>query len=524
MDGNKDFFSEEEISEFRRELEELAISDTGRNLTGEKEALEAFPEGQLLQELVDEANFTPLTIDENGSYVKISDDDMCAWLYLMPPGTGKENYTMEELTDFLKKNGVLAGYHHSNLAAMIKKRVYEREIVVARGQAAIEGNDGYFEYKFDPEQYKAPRVLANGRVDYTNMSTLQNVHKGDVVAVYHHAKIGQDGYDIKGRPLQAKNVKDIPPLKGQSVYTEENPDIYLAQRDGKIELKNDRIDIQNVHEINGDVTLIVGKIEFFGDIIINGNVEAGVVIRAGRNIEIKGTVEAVNLFAGGDIILSRGIQGAQRAKISARGNIYADFIEHTVVMAGGNVQANTILNSRISADGNVLLTGKKGAIIGGYTHAMLGISATEIGNEVEVRTVVHAGCEKETYLKHQDAKMEENALLGEIKELSEQVAEIVHKRKVTGFLHSDVLEKKSKDLEEHLMKLKGELNEIRQDLLTTEELIAKGQGAQIEVNGNIYRGTVIGLSQAQMPVEHSTCFMKYYQLRGIIESSVMAYT
>lgn len=522
MSSNMEFFSEEEIAEFRRELEELTMGDESQNM--DEQPADAFPEGQVLQELVDETNLLPLTIDENGSYVKISEDDMCAWLYLMPPGTGKENYTMEELTEFLQKNGVMEGYHHSNLAAMIKKKVYEREIVVARGQAAIEGNDGYFEYKFDPEQYRTPRVLANGRVDYTNMSTLQNVRKGDVVAVYHHAKIGQDGYDIKGRPLQAAKVKEIPPLKGQSVYTEENPDIYLAQKDGKIEFKNGRIDIQNVHEINGDVTLITGKIEFFGDIVVNGNVEAGVVIRAGRNIEIKGTVEAVNLFAGGDIILSRGIQGAQRAKVSARGNIYADFIEHTVVMAGGNVQANTILNSRISADGNVLLTGKKGAIIGGYTHALLGISATEIGNDVEVRTVVHAGCEKETYLKLQNSRTSENAVLDEIRELSEQVTDIVRKKKAMGSGHSEVLDKKSKDIEGRLMKLKNELKEIRKDILRMEALLAKGQGAQIEVSGNICRGTVVGLGQAQMPVEHSTCFMKYYQQRGMIESSVLAYS
>lgn len=84
-------------------------------------------------------------------------------------------------------------------------------------------------------------------------------------------------------------------------------------------MKNGKIDIQALHEINGDVTLITGKVEFFGDVVITGGVESGVIIRAGRNIEIKGNVEAVSLFAGGDIILGRGIQGAQRAKIIARG-------------------------------------------------------------------------------------------------------------------------------------------------------------------------------------------------------------
>lgn len=524
MGSNKKFFSEEEMAEFRRELEALTMEDNMQSAAWGQEVQTASPEGQILKDIVDETNLIPLTIEENGSYVKISDDDMCAWLYLMPPGAGKEQYTMEELTGFLKKNGVMEGYHHSNLAAMIKKGVYEREIVVAQGQAAIEGNDGYYEYKFDPEQYKTPKVLADGRVDYTNMSTLQNVRKGDVIAVYHHARIGQDGYDIKGRPLHAKKVREIPPLKGQSVCAGENPDIYLAQKDGKIEFKNGRIDIQNLHELNGDVNLITGKIEFFGDIVINGNVEAGVVIRAGRNIEIKGTVEAVTLFAGGDIILSRGIQGAQRAKISARGNIYADFIEHTVVMAGGNVQANTILNSRISADGNVLLTGKKGAIIGGYTHAMMGITATEIGNDVEVRTVVHAGCEKETYLKLQKAKSRESALNDELKELSEKMKEIIRKKKASGSNYSSVLERKSREFEKQFIELKTELEEVRKDIRRMDVLVEKGQSSQIVVSGNIYRGVVVGLAQAQMPIEHSTCFMKYFQQRGMIEGSVIAYS
>lgn len=522
--GSRDFLSEEEISELRKEMETLAMGD--KDTPGKEGTLsdEGVFEGQILKDIVDETNITPLTIEENGSYVKISDDDMCAWLYLTPPGTESENYTKDELIDFLEKNGVRNGYHQSNLAAMIKKHVYEREIIVAQGQPAIEGNDGYYEYKFDPDQYKAPRILSNGSVDYTNMSTLQNVRKGDVLAVYHHAKIGQDGYDIKGRTLPAKRVKEIPPLKGQAVYTEENPDIYLASKDGKVELRNGRIDIQSLHEINGNVTLITGKVEFYGDIVINGNVEAGVVIRAGRNIEIRGTVEAVNLFAGGDIILSRGIQGAQRAKISARGNVLADFIEHAVVVAGGNVQANTILNSRISADGNVLLTGKKGAIIGGYTHAMMGITATEIGNQAEVRTVLHVGCEKETYSKLKTAKVRETAQKNEMKELSEEAAELLAKRKATGGSTSEVLEKRMKALEGRLVKLKAEMEEGQQEIRGIEKLIAKGQGAEINVSGNIYRGTVVGMGQAQMPIEHNTCFMKYFQQRGMIETSVIAYS
>lgn len=523
MNRDKEFVSEEEVAELRREMETLIKGDDVQPEKAEP-IPEEFQEGQILSEIIEETNSNFLSIEENGSYVKIEDDDMSAWLYLTVPGIGKDNYTIEELMDFLKENGVHTGYHHSNLAAMIKKRVYEREILVAKGVPAVEGNDGYYDYKFNPDQHRAPKVLEDGSVDYTNMSALQNIHKGDVVAVYHHAQEGQDGYDVRGRVLQARKVKDVAPLRGPAIYNEDNPDIYLALKDGKIELRDGKIDIQSLHEITGDVNLITGKVEFFGDILVTGNVEAGVVIRAGRNIEIMGTAEAVTLFAGGDIILRKGIQGAQRAKISARGNVFADFIEHAVVMAGGDVQANTILNSRILADGKVSLTGKKGAIIGGYTHAMMGITATDIGNPAEIRTIIHAGSERDVYTKLMTVKEIETAKKTQLEEVIEEATELIRKKKAANGRLPDIMEKRIKDVEAQIKVLKQEVEENQEERKKCEAIIALGKNSVITVNGNIYRGTVVGLAQLQMPIERSTCFMKYFQERGMIGSSVIAYS
>ncbi len=526
MAEEMELLSEEELAKLRQEIEELSVTV---EVPDEEEEQEKNPEDyiqkQAPKQILEEAMLKPLSIDENGSYVKVSDDKQSAWLYLMPPGEGKDNYTYEELLEFLsKKGGVSHGYHRSNLKAMIKKKIFEREILVAEGQPAIEGNDGYYEYKFDPEQYRSPKVLEDGRVDYTSMSTLQNVKEGDVVAIYHHAKMGQDGFDITGKALSAKKVREIPPLHGPSIMTAEDPDVYLAAKDGKIEFVNGKIDIQSLHEINGDVTLITGKVEFFGDVVIQGNVEAGVVIRAGRNIEIKGIVEAVDMFAGGDIILSRGIQGAQKAKISAKGNVLADFIEHTVVTAGGNVQANTIMNSRIVADGTITLTGKKGAIIGGYSHALLGITATEIGNTAELRTIVHCGCEKETFQKALMVRKKASDLSDKLRSTSEEVSALRKKKLAEQGELPRMLESRLIVLEQSLMSMKTELQEtlIERDLL--EKDIVAGQEATILVNGNIYRGTVVSLGQMQMPIEYTTCYMRYFQQRGMIETSVIAYS
>ncbi|MCM1125744.1 MAG: FapA family protein [Lachnospiraceae bacterium] len=516
MDREQEFLSEKEVAELRREIDALVANVDKSGSEPRKKESKAASRRSKHQNILED--LAPLSIEENGSYVRISDDNMQAFLYLMPPGEGKANYTKEELIDFLQKKGVTTGYHQSNISAMIQKKVYRREIEAAGGQAVVHGKDGYYEYKFSPERYRAPEIRPDGSVDYTSMSTLENVKEGAVIAVYHHACPGQDGYDVKGNVIKADVAKEIPALKGQVMVSPDDPDVYLAAKDGKIELRDGGIDIQHVHEIHGDVTLITGKVEFLGDVLIHGNVEAGVTICAGRNIEIRGAVESVNLFAGGDITLCHGIQGAKKAKISAKGNIFADFIEHTIVTAGESVQANTIMNSRVSADEYVILTGKKGAVIGGYTHAEKGIKAAEVGNTSEVRTVVHAGCTKEVYQKAQQLKKRNKEISGLVKELAAEMEECRQK-------DMDAAESASKlaELEQSRDSLTAEWDEGKSEFQKLEKAIKEGMHAEIIVGGNVYCGTVICLGISQMPVEHTTCFMKYFSLGGRIESNVIAY-
>ena len=114
------------------------------------------------------------------SYVRISEDEMTAWLYLCKP-VDKPDYTREEIIAFLRANLVVCGYHSSNIAAMANKHVYEREIVVANGILPKKGVDGHYDYFFTPEGNQVPTVLSNGNGDYSSMNELQNVKKGDAL-------------------------------------------------------------------------------------------------------------------------------------------------------------------------------------------------------------------------------------------------------------------------------------------------------------------------------------------------------
>lgn len=453
-----------------------------------------------------------------GTYLRVEEDDMAAWLYLAPPDKG-QTYTKRDLENYLEAYGVVKGYHSSNLSAMIKKRVYDREILVAKGAAIKPGTDGYFEYLFSPEDHSGPKVNEDGSVDYSSMSALQNVHKGDKVAIYHYAVQGENGYTVRGEEMKASPARDLPPMRGKGIARENG--VYYAQSDGKIEVKDGKIDIQNVHEIIGDVDAITGKIEFFGDVIINGNVEGGIVIRAGRNIEIHGTTGAATLYAGGDVMLSRGIQGG--GKIFAKGSVFAEFIENTTVEAGGLVQANVILNANVSTRGKVVTTGKRGAIIGGYTHALKSIEVMTAGNDVELKTILHCGYEPDAFDKLLEARRKEGELKLKLSKLVDTMTEALREKRLRGVNTSRSTEANLVEWNNLKDEYFAELDKVGREKEELETTMEEGKGSFIKVDGNVYRNVVIGINAEQMTLDRNTCFMKYTADKGVIEKTVIVH-
>ena len=269
----------------------------------------------------------------------------------------------------------------------------------------------------------------------------------------------------------------------------------------------------------GDVDAIIGKIEFFGDVIINGNVEGGVTIGAGRNIEIHGTTGGASLFAGGDVLLSRGIQGG--GKISARGNVFAEFIENTTVEAGGIVQSNVILNSKVSAKDKVITNGKKGAIIGGQVHALKSIEAMTAGNDVEVKTILHCGYQPESF----DLLLENRRKEAEIKEklarLVDSMTEALREKRRRGANTAMTTEANLSEWNRLKDEYFAELDKIGKEREELETTMEEGRESYIKVDGNLYRNVVISINSERMIMDRNTCYMKYTADKGVIEGTVI---
>ena len=218
---------------------------------------------------------------------------------------------------------------------------------------------------------------------------------------------------------------------------------YFATIDGRISYSNYNVEILNVYEINSDITMNNGIVEFYGDIIINGNVETGSMIRAGRNITINGTVANARISAGGDIILSKGVQGAGLGRITTRGSVFADFIEYVQIEAAADVSANYILESDIKAGGKITVDGTKGSIIGGTTFGLMGIELRNAGTRVEQKTVLHAGFQKEDYNRFAELSKVEKEINADLASVVAEITDLLKigkSRGVTGQQKERILE------------------------------------------------------------------------------------
>ena len=145
--------------------------------------------------------------------VKTVNKDLEAWIRLPALEEG-EHYTIEYLHDVLRVNQITYGIDEAQLQKILDEEIYEQDVLVARGIPAVEGQDGFYEYKVNMNLEKKPKILPDGSVDYWSMYSVQSVQKDQVIAIYHPAVKGTDGIGVSGKPIAARVAREQGPLRG----------------------------------------------------------------------------------------------------------------------------------------------------------------------------------------------------------------------------------------------------------------------------------------------------------------------
>ncbi len=323
--------------------------------------------------------------------VDIADDEMKAWIYVTPPGPGGADLSAKAIISFLQKSRVVVGINEERVNAFVDSPVYVENYLVAEGIEAKDGDNARIEYNFEVNRNKINlKESAGGKIDFKELNIVQNVVEGQPLAKKIEAQRGQHGKTVTGKYLEAKNGKDIPLPMGKNTRLADDGVTILATVNGQVLMLNNKINVEPVLNIEGDVSLKTGNIMFLGTVYIGGSVEDGFTVKATGNIEVRGAVGKAQLDAEGDIVVGRGVMGKGEGSIHAGRSVWARFIENTKVDAGEFViVSDGIVNCQVSANRKILCQGRRAAIIGGNLTA---------GEEIHAKTLGSVGGGSDTVL------------------------------------------------------------------------------------------------------------------------------
>ncbi|MDR1256522.1 MAG: FapA family protein, partial [Spirochaetaceae bacterium] len=211
------------------------------------------------------ADFQGMAANDTSVLVEIADDETSAFIRVKEPGLGGRDFTYEEYVETLNKNGVIAGIDEQFLKSFADKPVYKEKVCVASAKKAVDGENSYLEYFFETEPGRVKlSETAEGKVNFKELNIIQNVLKDETLAKLHSAGIGEAGVTVTGKPLPARDGKDIPVTLGKNVRFSEDGLTILADINGQVVMANGKINVEAVYTIDGSVDLKTGNIIFLG--------------------------------------------------------------------------------------------------------------------------------------------------------------------------------------------------------------------------------------------------------------------
>ncbi|WP_090638721.1 DUF342 domain-containing protein [Paenibacillus sp. UNC496MF] len=402
--------------------------------------------------------------------------------------------TASQLEEYLMSHGVKHGVLRNVLddIAAVPSRYYYKQTVVAEGEAASNGKDGYirFSYDMDEEGYR-PVELEGGKVDFKEVTQLKNVKRGQLVAEKVGATPGKDGVAVTGEPIAGRNGKEAYFKLGKNVVLNPEQTALYAAIDGLVSLTDkSKINVFPVYEVNGDVDYKIGNIDFVGTVVVRGNVLAGFKIKASGDIRVVGGVEGAVLETDGSVEITGGVLASGKGLIKAGKNVKCSFIQEGNVIAAEDVLVSqSIMHSQVRAGRSVQCTGAKGLVVGGSIQAGERVVARTIGNTMSTATVIEVGVRPELRSELLERRTQLRAL-NESLDKTEKALALLDQLAAAGTLSNDKLAMRIKLTSTKRAALE-EIADNKDRLLEIERSLEDTDSAKVDVVNVIYGGTKI---------------------------------
>ena len=430
--------------------------------------------------------------------IEISNDRMEVFITFKEPVNEGPKLDEAGIIKVLEEAGI-ANYNAEVAKTLAIHKVYDRKYSIAKGTPPINGKDGYLQYHFNNENLRPkPKILEDGRVDFRQLGLLRLCERGDILVTSVPPSAGEDGKDVMGNVVAFTAGRAPQPIPaGKNTYVSEDGLHLIADVSGQLVIQQGKIMVSPCLEIKGNVDNSTGDIDFNGQVVIAGNVITGFTVKAVGNIEVHGVCEGAYLLTQADIVIGRGAQGMDRAKLEAGGSITAKFIEGCNVDAGGNIIADSILNCTVTCGEDVILSGKRGLLTGGKLIAGNKVIAKTIGSPMGTTTIIEVGNRPSAVLGLRDLNAEYDKLRKEFEKV-DQAATLLTAQQKKGTLTDDRKQLLIKMLNAK-MTYREKLNNLQLQIDQLAQDITSNAGT-VSVSNVIQPGVRVTIGNAQLSI------------------------
>ncbi|RJR28988.1 MAG: DUF342 domain-containing protein [Desulfobacteraceae bacterium] len=429
--------------------------------------------------------------------IRVSEDGLSASLVLENERPVRPD--IKDIKAALAAHGICHGLvDDQSIESMLKGEQGKGTFTIAQGMAPVAGGAATIRHLFNTDPLKVGEIKEGGTIDFRERGPVPQVKEGDLLAEKVLPDDGIPGVDVYGKEIPPPVGRDIKLRGGKGTRLSEDGTRLLADVPGRPELRADgKVYVFSDLEIDGDIDLKTGHVDFQGHVVVSGAVQSGFRVKGGSltsNEVLKAEVETA-----GDVAVFGGIIGAT---IRSGGHVRARYIHDSQIEALGDVVVEKeIIDSRIESSG--LCSAKKGHILSSQIQAKKGIEAAQIGSDSSRQCHLTVGTNERARneiekLKGgiQAKKQERKALEGRVQELEkealkvqseigilaqEQDRALVNKRKLSAKI--DELQKAGAD--DHIPGVKRLIEPLDQEIAEREKVLDSRLEAQEKIGEQI---------------------------------------
>lgn len=351
-----------------------------------------------------------------GCKVVISPDKMRAWITLVPPAAGVR-YTAAAIAEWLPQKGVMFGASEEMIRAAVESGRYDDLLEVARGRQPVDGVGGSYTLKIDKRPFTGLRGNSDGSLLYDDLSFLQEVPAGQVLADVVLPVEAKPGTTVTGETVPPRQSSPGQVLQGSGFQLSGDGLHYVAPGLSHVGMVGEQLVVTPLTKLPA-LSAEAGEVHIEGNLLVEGDVTAGVAVKASGSVFVAGRAVSASFEAGNNVLLCQGLRSeAGFGTVKAGGSVWGQFFESANITAGADVCANHLAGCEVNAGGRAIIVGGRGSITRTTLVAKGGVVAGSLGEGA----VINCGLDKDVMDRYEAMAKREERLAVDLQTLQQHI-------------------------------------------------------------------------------------------------------